>query len=106
MNETPTMKCTKGHLMVRLIGTPAVHFKGYFPGKRIKEVDARKGRMERRINAALKSGKMTKRDVQRMAAIRDKYSRGSPYYDPSKARSQTAEADPTKGFDDSTEHKA
>jgi putative FmdB family regulatory protein len=106
MSEEPKITCAKGHPMVRLLGIPSVHFKGYFPGKRIKEVDARKRRQERRVDAMVKAGKMTKQDVRKMIAIRDKYRKGSPYYDPAKTKSPTGKADPTKGFDDGVEHRA
>jgi putative FmdB family regulatory protein len=105
MAETPTLTCPRGHPMVRMLSAPAVHFKGYFPGKRSKEVDARKRRLEQRVEEKLKKGEMTKQDVRRMRAIRDKYARSSPYLDdPAKIKSQTAPADPTQGFDDGVDH--
>jgi hypothetical protein len=61
-------------------GAPAAaKFVGLFPGKRIKEVSARKSRLESRVDDKVKKGELTKQDVKRMADIRDKYAKASPY---------------------------
>lgn len=60
-------------------GPAAAIFKGHFPGKRIKEVDARKSRQEARLDEKVKKGEITKQDVVQMAKIRDKYAKASPY---------------------------
>ena len=58
---------------------PGAHFKGHFPGKRIKEVDARKSRLAGRIEDKIKKGEMTKQQAANMAKMRDKYAKASPY---------------------------
>jgi putative FmdB family regulatory protein len=85
-------ECKKKSL-VRLVGGGAgVVFKGFWPGKRVKEVNARKRRQASRLDDKVKSGEMTTADVDKMAAIRDKYASGSPYLmDPGKDGKQ----DPT-----------
>lgn len=60
-------------------GAPSAHFKGHFPGKRIKEVDARKSRQLSRLEEKVRKGELSKQDVDKMAKIRDKYAKASPY---------------------------
>jgi predicted nucleic acid-binding Zn ribbon protein len=76
---------------------PAAKFVGHFPGKRIKEVDARKSRQAARIEAKIKSGEMTKQQANDVAKMRDKYAKASPYMtDVKKLKEGQSEADKRK----------
>jgi len=66
---------------------------GQFPGERIKKVDARKRRQIQRLDDKVKTGQMTEEEVDRMAAMRDKYAKASPYLtDPQELKDKSAEA--------------
>jgi len=76
---------------------PSAHFVGHFPGKRIKEVDARKSRQAARIEDKIKKGEMTKQEAVNMAKMRDKYAKASPYMtDTKKLKEAQSEAEKRK----------
>lgn len=84
----PVKDC--GQMASKILGNVNFHLKGHFPGKRIKEVDARKRRQADRLDKKVKSGELTKQDVAKMAKIRDKFAKASPYLtDPTK-KSETS----------------
>lgn len=76
---------------------PTARFVGFFPGQRIKEVDARKRRQSARVEAKIRDGEMTAEDAHKMAQIRDKYGKASPYMtDVKKLKEGQSEAEKQK----------
>ena len=97
--EYPCPDCEQMSPRVFSGSPPAVTFKGYFPGERVKEVDARKRRQVHRLDQKVKDGELTKHDVNKMAALRDKFASASPYLtDPTKDGKQDPNPeDPSAG---------
>ena len=75
---TDCPECSKPKL-IRLIGAAVLIFKGAWGDKRRKKVEAQLKKQEKRVERGLKTGKMTQAEVDRMAAIRDKYANKSTF---------------------------
>lgn len=108
LGKKPDLKCEVcGEPLERLILTASpARLDDTFPGERQKVVDARLKRQEGRLQKMVAEGKLGDDDVDRMAEIRDKYAKDSPYMmDPTKDGKQDPNPEePSAGhFDDQLE---
>lgn len=87
----PCPECAQAAERV-ISGGTTLSFVGHFPGERVKLVDHRKARQALRYEAKVAKGEMTEEQVEKAAAIRDRYAKTSPYtLDPKEAKGKDQE---------------
>lgn len=107
ITEEPEVVCEAcGEPMERLIAAVSFRLHGHWQGEHTKDVDRQLKRQEARLKQKVEEGELTEEDVEKMADIRDKYAKDSPYvFDPTKDGKQdpNPEEAGTGFFDDQLE---